>query len=445
MKGFIRELVKAFLIGVAVFAVFLLINMIYSGNYGVTFDQAFLRRFLFNQVYSVAIYFANMWVMKWLMGRYGYKFLQPRRLLFPVTLSFLATFLTMFLLNLFFKVGVDRQPLQEFLKAQEPAQYYGSIIVTIIIVAGFYAFYYYKHKKESQVARQKVIAGTATAQFDALKNQLDPHFLFNSLNVLTSLIEENPEAAQKFTTSLSKIYRYVLEQKNKELVSVDEELRFARTYVSLLKMRFEDSIRFELPDAASDPEMKVVPLSLQLLLENAVKHNMVNPSHPLTIRIFEEDGYLVVTNNLQPKQVVKKGSGVGLRNIAERYALLTSKEVYLNETASEFIVKIPMLSKQVSAMEVQQDYIAEKRYQRAKERVQAMKGFYSNLIAYLIVIPCLGWLNYKTTDFPWIIFPAAGWGFGVIMHYMEAFDYNPLWGKNWEARKIRELMDKENN
>src|SRR5690606_34737643 len=98
----------------------------------------------------------------------------------------------------------------------------------------------------------------------------DPHFLFNSLNVLTSLIDENPEQAQKFTTSLSKVYRYVLEQKNKELVSVEEELEFAKTFIGLLKMRFENGIHFEIPETTSNPEAKIIPLSLQLLLENAV-------------------------------------------------------------------------------------------------------------------------------------------------------------------------------
>ena len=135
----------------------------------------------------------------------------------------------------------------------------------LVISLFFHAVYYYRELQKSKVKEQKVIAGTASAKFDALKNQLDPHFLFNSLNVLTSLIEENLESAQKFTTSLSKVYRYVLEQKNKELVTVDEELRFAKTYMSLLKMRFEDSIIFEIPERASNPESKVVPLSLQLL------------------------------------------------------------------------------------------------------------------------------------------------------------------------------------
>src|SRR5690606_1081073 len=158
--------------------------------------------------------------------------------------------------------------------------------ITLIIVTIFHLAYFYNKRQQNKIKEQKFIAGTASAKFDALKNQLDPHFLFNSLNVLTSLIEENPENAQKFTTSLSKVYRYVLEQKDKELVLVDEELEFAKTYMSLLKMRFEDSIIFEMPEKASNPESKVVPLSLQLLLENAVKHNMVTTSKPLRIKIY---------------------------------------------------------------------------------------------------------------------------------------------------------------
>jgi len=296
--------------------------------------------------------------------------------------------------------------------------------------------------KETKI--QKVIAGTASAQFDALKNQLDPHFLFNSLNVLTSLIDEDPDNAQRFTTSLSKVYRYVLEQKNKELVTVEDELNFARTYMSLLKMRFEDSIIFDIPKQVSNPEAKVVPLSLQLLLENAVKHNTVAENKPLHIRIYEQDANLVVENNLQPKQVVKKSSGVGLANITQRYALLTKREMTIQETPQRFSVSIPMLTKQVSTVsEIQKDYIEDKRYFRAKEKVKKVKEFYSNLISYCIVIPILAFINYKTTDFPWVIFPAMGWGFGVLAHYLEATGRTPFLGKNWEERKINELMEED--
>ncbi len=234
----------------------------------------------------------------------------------------------------------------------------------------FSCYYFYNKYQKNKIKEQKVIAGTASAKFDALKNQLDPHFLFNSLNVLTSLIEENPENAQKFTTSLSKVYRYVLEQKNKELVSVDEELEFAKTYMSLLKMRFEDSIIFDIPEKAKNPESKVVPLSLQLLLENAVKHNIVTSNNPLHIKIYEDGDSLVVENNLQTKQIVKKSSGVGLNNIMQRYDLLTSKKIHINKEANRFAVAIPMLTKQIYNMEMKHNYNEQDAYYKAKKHVE---------------------------------------------------------------------------
>jgi hypothetical protein len=235
----------------------------------------------------------------------------------------------------------------------------------------------------------------------------------------------------------------VLEQKNKDLVTVDEELNFARTYVRLLKMRFEDSIVFDIPENCSMPEAKIVPLSLQLLLENAVKHNVVTSSKPLHIKVFEKDGMLVVSNNLQEKQVVKKSSGVGLQNIRQRYGILTDREVKINKTASEFSVSLPILTQQYSIVENQENYIEEKRYAKAKERVKAIKDFYGNLMAYCLVIPFLWWLNLRTVDFLWAFFPTIGWGFGLLAHGMEAYGSNPLWGKKWQERKIRELMERD--
>ncbi|MEX0363377.1 MAG: 2TM domain-containing protein, partial [Allomuricauda sp.] len=184
-------------------------------------------------------------------------------------------------------------------------------------------------------------------------------------------------------------------------------------------------------------------LSLQLLLENAVKHNVVTAAKPLHIKVEEKAGNLVVSNNLQEKQVVKKSSGVGLQNIKQRYSILTDRAVEIGKTKSKFSVALPMLTQNISVKETQQSYIAEKRYIKAKERVKAIKDFYSNLTAYCIVIPFLWWLNFRTTDFLWAFFPTLGWGFGLLMHGMEAFGTNPLWGKRWEERKIRELMEKE--
>ncbi|WP_224489468.1 2TM domain-containing protein [Robertkochia flava] len=444
-RVFIKEFIRAFLIGIAVFIFVLGLNWYYVEDFSLTLNRELFSRFIRNQVFSLLIYFGNMILIRYLMQKYGNRLFAARNMVRAVLASVVVTIVMIFLANVIFQVGLSGKSFTEFLEQEKISYYRNSLILSMVITLFFYLFYFYKHKKEQQVAKQQVIAGTATAQFDALKNQLDPHFLFNSLNVLSSLIEENPDAAQNFTTALSKIYRYVLEQKNKELVPLDEELSFARTYIRLLKMRFEDSIHFEVPDRATDPEYKVVPLSLQLLLENAVKHNRADAESPLVIRIIENNGSLEVRNNLQTKQVLKKGSGLGLKNIADRYALLTNKQMFVDKTEGEFAVRIPLLSKKISNMELQKEHIEDKRYRRAKERVEALKGFYGNLIAFCIVIPALAWINYRTTSFPWIFFPTLGWGFGLLMHGMEAYGYNPLWGKRWEERKIREYMEEEQN
>lgn len=375
--------------------------------------------------------------------KYSWETQAVKRLWFGAIGSVILTVIAFGLVRWFIKVIIYNNSFEEFIENESVINYIVALVITLVISLFIHAFYFWKALQDTKIKEQKIIAGTASAKFDALKNQLDPHFLFNSLNVLTSLIEEDPKQAQRFTTALSKVYRYVLEQKNKDLVPVNEELDFARTYVKLLTMRFEDGIAFEIPETSSIPDAKIVPLSLQLLLENAVKHNVVTSSKPLRIKVFEDHGKLVVQNNLQEKPVVKRSSGVGLRNIQQRYSILSNREVNIIKTASDFMVELPMLTKQIGSMETQKAYIEDKRYEKAKERVQAIKGFFGNLLAYCIVIPFLAWLNYRTTDFPWVLFPALGWGIGLITHGMEAYGYNPLWGRRWEERKIKEFMEQD--
>ncbi len=442
MRYLLKTVFTGVIIGLVIAAIFIIVQVL--GGRTLVFNQAFIQEILYYVLYSVVLSLLNGTYFDYLNHKVRWKKYARYKMIIGATGSIVITMLGIFFVRIITKVGFEGKDWNAFINDERAVFYVIALLITIVISIFFHAVYFYREIQKNKVKEQKIIATTASAQFDALKNQLDPHFLFNSLNVLTSLIEEDPRQAQRFTTSLSKVYRYVLEQKNKELVTVEEELRFARTYVNLLKMRFEESIIFELPEQASNPEAKVVPLSLQLLLENAVKHNMVMPNKPLKITIYEEEGNLVVQNNLQPKQVVKKSSGVGLRNIQQRYAILTHRNVIINKTPSEFSVRIPMLTKKVSTtMKTQETYIEDKRYQRAKERVEAIKGFYGNLVAYVIVIPFLWYLNSRTTDFTWAIFPTLGWGFGVIMHGLETYGYSPLLGKNWEERKIKEYMDKD--
>lgn len=442
MRKLGKHIGNALLIGVLI-SIVLITILYFTGKLGDGFDAYVIWQEIRNNIiFTIILYATNTIWFEYYTANYKKPLFTVKGLLIAITGHVVLTLLGTFIARLILLVGIYQRDFSRFF-AEETIQEYGpSMIITMVVLLIFYGFWFYRYRQETKVKEQKIIAGTASAKFDALKNQLDPHFLFNSLNVLTSLIEEDPNQAQKFTTSLSKVYRYVLEQKNKDLISVDEELQFAKTYVRLLKMRFEDSIVFDIPDESTDPEAKIIPLSLQLLLENAVKHNVVTSDRPLHIKVFEEDGDLVVSNNLQEKQVVKKSSGVGLQNIRQRYAILTDRQVAIDKSTSDFSVHLPMLTKHVSVMEKQQVYIDDKLYKKAKARVEKIKGFYGNLIAYCIVIPFLAFLNYQTSPgFPWVVFPMLGWGFGVAAHGMEAFGYNPLWGKSWEERRIKKYMD----
>lgn len=441
MKLFFREFIRATGIGIALYLVFLAIFWFYGRQ--ITIDTGFWKDFLEHMIFSWTIYLANALLIIYLIRNYGTRLFRAKYLALAITGNVLVSVLAIFVARSIVISGMNGMDFGVFLQAEAPRYYLTSLVIAIVISSIFYGIYYYKNRQDTKVKQQKIIARSATARFDALKNQLDPHFLFNSLNVLTSLIDEDPYQAQRFTTSLSKVYRYVLEQKNKELVPVEEEYAFARTYVRLLKMRFEDSIIFEIPEKSSTPEARIVPLSLQLLLENAVKHNVVTASRPLRIRVEETGGQIRVTNNLQEKEVVKKSSGVGLENIRQRYALLSERQVAIRKTPEAFSVTLPLLTRQVSTAGRQEAFIRDKRYQKAREKVEAIKKFYGNLASYVVVIPFLAWLNWRTSDFPWAIFPALGWGFGLTMHGLEAYGYNPMYGKRWEERKIRELMEKD--
>lgn len=296
-----------------------------------------------------------------------------------------------------------------------------------------------KRSSKKEVVEQKLIAKSANAQFESLKNQLDPHFLFNSLNVLSSLIDENPSQAQKFTASMSKIYRYVLEQKDKELVTIEDEIEFAKTYCGLLKTRFEDSVNFIFDVKENDLRRFVVPLSLQLLLENCIKHNLATSSKPLLIRIFTEGDTLCIENNLQIREQIKESAGIGLANIVQRYSLLTKKNVFIEKSEDYFKVKLPILAEKPNTEKVDAKS-QDKAYERAKKRVKEIKGFYGNLISYCTVIPFLIFVNFYTQNhYYWFWWPLLGWGVGVASHAFQVFGI----GTSWQEKKIQEIMDKQ--
>ncbi|HET8838232.1 MAG TPA: 2TM domain-containing protein [Flavobacteriaceae bacterium] len=424
----------------------LLLNFVFSG-----FD---MEHFQLGEIgitflYVIVLTCVNAFFFRIVEKKMDWETQRKKRMIVGIFGSIFLTIAAYFFCRMFDKVVLQNSvSLEEFWRTEDLRNYLFTFLLIVIITLALHVFFFFKAIQENKVKEQKIIAGTASAKFDALKNQLDPHFLFNSLNVLTSLIDENPQAAQKFTSSLSKIYRYVLEQKNKDLVSVEEELEFAETYIGLLKMRFENSILFEIPEKIGNSEAKIVPLALQLLLENAVKHNRISDVEPLRIQIYEEGGMLIIKNNLQSKKTINKSSGIGLWNIRQRYHLLTARKVEVYSDHTVFKVALPMLTKQVASIPEIKTTMENKEYlklKRAKEKVEKIKGFYGNITSYIIIIPFLAFVNYFTSgfEFPWVLFPMVGWGIGILFHYMDTFGHSIFLGKNWEERKMREFLEEE--
>ena len=432
-----KNIILVLIIGTAVFVV----GNALSGGFNFANSQELLLDFTMYQLYSFVLGFSNMFYFQYLEKLNWRPGERIKRIVIGIIGSVFITLLGLFFLRSIIAVTLYGKSYQEFISNETFAHYKFGLWITLTIVIIFHFVYFYNRYQKQKIKEQKVIAGTARAKFDALKNQLDPHFLFNSLNVLTSLIEENPDSAQKFTTSLSKVYRYVLEQKNKDLVTIEEELKFAKTYMSLLQMRYEDAIKFTIPEMVSDLELKIVPLSLQLLLENAVKHNVITSDNPLKINIYEDSGYLIIENNVNPKASLEKSTQVGLKNINQRYSLISNRAVEIIKTNQTFKVKLPLLKQEITVMRTRDYKNESSKYIRAKQRVDELKGFYGNLISYCVVIPFLVFINYQTYwGFQWFWFPMGGWGLGLIIHAFSIFGY----GSTWEERKIRELMDKDN-
>lgn len=182
----------------------------------------------------------------------------------------------------------------------------------------------------------------ATARYTALQSQLNPHFLFNSLNTLLAEIEDNPQQAASFTRCMADVYRYVLQVQQKKLVTVGDELDFAQSYLYLHRVRLGNCVECRTDITEEQRYYNLPPLTLQLLLENVFKHNFVSASHPMNIHISISNGWLVISNSLQPKQPVHS-EGVGLDNLTSRCRMTTGKDIIVDADNKSFTVKIPLL------------------------------------------------------------------------------------------------------
>jgi uncharacterized membrane protein len=217
-------------------------------------------------------------------------------------------------------------------------EYIASLILSALVITLYEAISFYLQLQRAVAEKAQLERQNIESQLEGLRNQVNPHFLFNSLNTLIYLIPEEPTKAVNFVQKLSKVYRYVLESRDAKIIPLAEELDFLKSYIFLLKERFGENLRVTIKDLEQKPDATIVPLSLQMLFDN-----VISTEKPLEIEVFAENGHLVVRNNLQRKNQVMDSTGVGLQNIKDRYRMLTEREVEVITSPQYFTVALPMV------------------------------------------------------------------------------------------------------
>jgi LytS/YehU family sensor histidine kinase len=222
------------------------------------------------------------------------------------------------------------------------------VALALISLTGVFYIYRFRRKRKEQLMvleskAQRLEKEKALVQYESLKQQLNPHFLFNSLTSLKSLIRINQKQAAEFLDKMSLTYRYILKNADKELVTLENELKFVQSYIDLQQMRFCEGLQVTVQVDESDFAKKIAPVTIQNLIENAIKHNRVAEDEPLIINIFTDNKYLVVENNLQRKDFVETSNKRGLKNMISLYKYLADRPLKIETTPDYFTVKIPLL------------------------------------------------------------------------------------------------------
>ena len=359
-----KRTTQSFLLRLSVIIIFLLIFKQGDTTFTSAFEPTF-RSLLFS------LFFIIYWMIFWEAASYIYskllKFTPDKKIWYRrlsiVTLILLSsTILCAMIFNwgyfifdyyLFGKVWKDVHLINP--EIFDTTDIFDSIRVNPELLFGFILFFILvygthvfitsmKNVKELEVLAARQNKESIMAQYNALKNQIDPHFFFNSLSVLSSLIYESTELSAAYISHLSKHYRYTLETNSDSLVNVGKELEYLDSYFFLIKIRHEDYINFKvILSERTKSACKVLPYSLQMLVENAVKHNIYKKNSPLEIEILEDDDYLIIRNNLNRRRTLHESTGIGLENISKRYAIESDQKVLIEESRDHFVVKLPKL------------------------------------------------------------------------------------------------------
>ena len=337
-KNHSREIIIRF-IGIAIIsAISIFVDDVYAHP-----EVGFLKYFIISFIRTALIWNGSMLIIQYSINRFS-MFNETVKL---ITFQILALTIFVFVVEMgeifvfenYLKIPMDRSDRITLIV--------GSLLITFMISSIYASVAFFIQWKANLLRAQSLEKANLEARYETLRNQVNPHFLFNSLNTLLMMVGDN-QAASKYVESLSDFMRYMLNTRDKEAVLLRDELKIARQYVFIQQSRFGGklSVSFEVPESCF--HYAIPPLSLQMIIENAIKHNVISKDNPLVVKIFVEDNeYLVIENNISPKIEKEPSTGVGLENIRNRYLYLTGKVVIVKNENGAFIVKLPLFEKEL--------------------------------------------------------------------------------------------------
>jgi sensor histidine kinase YesM len=331
----LRDLVFAFLI--STFVIYLFIGKgLFQGL------NSFIANTQFGFLMAVAIWKGNQ-LIHWASSRVFPWTLKPKlTLLIALILSIIYTiiiivtgyfFVFQIVFNINFQNDIERFFPQMLL----------TLIISLLIIEVFYLFQFFKWWRISTLNEAKLQQETIQLRYDALKSQINPHFLFNSLSVLSSLVDTDTQKAKEFIQQFSNIYRYVLEHRESELVPLSEEVSFIKSFTNLHLVRHGENLQVSID--IGDTSGFIIPLSLQILLENCFKHNVISEEKPLNVKVWRENDFIIVQNNFQKRNTIHDSGGIGLETICKRYEYLSDIPMKIEISSEHYTVKLPILKK----------------------------------------------------------------------------------------------------
>ncbi len=303
----------------------------------------FDEEILFVSIVSMILWEGNLRINDYLDKRFSWINFLNQRIFFQIITNLFYTILV--LIALISVINYFKFGFFELFNPKLREVFIPAIVTTFIIIIIDITNQFFKSWKSSLIEVEKYKTESANAQLQNLKNQLNPHFLFNNLSVLTSLVYKNQDKAADFINELAKVYRYVLDTKNSELVPLQEELDFINHYIFLQKIRFEDSISFEIKIEESKKSAYLLPMCLQMLVENTIQHNETSQANPLKVLIYTDNDSLVIENPILSRSDISESTKTGIKNIKQRYSFFTDKKVIVSNNGKIFKVILPLIQK----------------------------------------------------------------------------------------------------